>query len=88
VLIPNADVAGVRRRSRRRRRLRNQSSDEYHDFRLRAAVGSFFDNRLPAGGVMELGYRIGSWRHARTLEEKDQPVDSMVASILGLVVGP
>jgi hypothetical protein len=35
--------------------------------------------------AMEIGYRIGAWRHARTPGEKDQPVGAMVASILGLL---
>ena len=35
--------------------------------------------------VLEAGYRLGRWRHACTLEEKDAPVGAMVAAILGLV---
>ena len=35
--------------------------------------------------ALEAGYRIGRWRHACTLEEKDAPVGAMVAAILGLV---
>jgi hypothetical protein len=35
--------------------------------------------------TMEAGYRIGAWRHARTSDEKEQPVGAMVASILGLL---
>ena len=35
--------------------------------------------------AMEGGYRIGRWRHARIVDEKEQPVGAMVASILGLV---
>jgi hypothetical protein len=35
--------------------------------------------------VMEVGYRIGKWRHAHMPDERDQPVGAMVASILGLV---
>lgn len=34
---------------------------------------------------MELGYRLGRWRHAQTTDEKEQPVGAMVASILGLL---
>jgi hypothetical protein len=37
------------------------------------------------GLAIEVGYRIGRWRHTRTLDEKDQPVGAMVASILGLL---
>jgi hypothetical protein len=35
--------------------------------------------------ALELGYRTGRWRHARTPDEKEQPVGAMVASILGLL---
>jgi len=35
--------------------------------------------------ALEAGYRLGRWRHACTLEEKDAPVGAMVAAILGLV---
>lgn len=35
--------------------------------------------------AMEVGYRIGRWRHARRPDEREQPVGAMVASILGLV---
>jgi hypothetical protein len=35
--------------------------------------------------AVECGYRIGKWRHARTPDERDQPVGAMVASILGLL---
>lgn len=35
--------------------------------------------------AMEAGYRLGKWRHARSPDERDQPVGAMVASILGLV---
>lgn len=35
--------------------------------------------------ALELGYRLGRWRHARNPDEKDQPVGAMVASILGLL---
>ena len=35
--------------------------------------------------AMEAGYRYGRWRHAHATNEKDAPVGSMVASILGLL---
>jgi hypothetical protein len=35
--------------------------------------------------LLEGGYRVGKWRHARRPDERDQPVGAMVASILGLV---
>lgn len=35
--------------------------------------------------AIETGYRAGRWRHARAAEEKEQPVGSMVAAILGLL---
>src|SRR5262245_11363418 len=34
---------------------------------------------------MEIGYRLGKWRHARRPDERELPVGAMVASILGLV---
>ena len=34
---------------------------------------------------VEVGYRIGRWRHARASGEKDAPVAAMVASLLGLL---
>jgi hypothetical protein len=44
---------------------------------------------LAAGALawiaLEGGYRLGSWRHRRVLEEKDAPVGAMVAAILGLL---
>lgn len=51
---------------------------------------------IPLGGLvllvsgllwlaMEVGYRIGRWRHERIPDEKDQPVGAIVASILGLL---
>jgi hypothetical protein len=45
---------------------------------------------LPAAVVLlwlaiEVGYRVGIWRHARTPDEKEQPVGAMVASILALL---
>ena len=36
-------------------------------------------------GAVEVGYRLGRWRHDRIQDEKEQPVGAMVASILGLV---
>lgn len=35
--------------------------------------------------VMEVGYRFGQWRHARTADEKEASVGAMVGSILGLL---
>src|ERR1044072_2324707 len=35
--------------------------------------------------LMEIGYRVGKWRHVHRPDERDQPVGAMVASILGLV---
>jgi hypothetical protein len=35
--------------------------------------------------ALEAGYRLGRWRHARSVEEKDAPVGAMVASILALL---
>lgn len=35
--------------------------------------------------AIELGYRIGRWRHGIRADEKDQPVGAMVASILALL---
>lgn len=35
--------------------------------------------------AMELGYRVGKWRHAKFPDERDQPVGAIVASILGLL---
>lgn len=34
---------------------------------------------------MELGYRLGSWRHHRITGEKESPVAAMVGSMLGLL---
>lgn len=34
---------------------------------------------------VEGGYRFGKWRHERSLNEKEEPVAAMVASILGLL---
>jgi len=34
--------------------------------------------------ILEGGYRLGRWRHARCAEEKETPVGAMVASILAL----
>lgn len=36
-------------------------------------------------GGIEVGYRIGIWRHHLVPGERDQPVGAMVASILGLL---
>jgi hypothetical protein len=35
--------------------------------------------------AMEIGYRIGQWRHLREPLEKEQPVGAMVAAVLGLL---
>ncbi len=35
--------------------------------------------------ALELGYRLGRWRHARAADEKEAPVGAMVASLLGLL---
>ena len=37
------------------------------------------------GLALEIGYRVGTWRHARVAEEKESPVGAMVGSILGLL---
>jgi len=39
---------------------------------------------LLTGSALEGGYRLGSWRHARTKEEKETPVGAMVGSMLAL----
>lgn len=38
-----------------------------------------------SGFALELGYRMGMWRHNRAAGEKDAPVGAMVASILALL---
>jgi hypothetical protein len=35
--------------------------------------------------ALEIGYRLGRWRHAHATDEKDAPVGAMVASVLGLL---
>jgi hypothetical protein len=45
----------------------------------------FLGTSLVSGLVLEGGYRLGRWRHARASEEKEAPVGAMVASILGLL---
>lgn len=35
--------------------------------------------------AMEGGYRLGRWRHVHVVEERENPVGAMVASILGLL---
>jgi hypothetical protein len=35
--------------------------------------------------AVETGYRFGRWRHSKWPDERDQPVGSMVGSILGLL---
>lgn len=35
--------------------------------------------------MMEIGYRVGRWRHSHWPDEREQSVGAMVASILGLV---
>ncbi len=37
------------------------------------------------GLALDVGYRLGKWRHSRALEEKEAPVAAMVASVLGLL---
>jgi hypothetical protein len=37
------------------------------------------------GLAMEVGYRLGRWRHSRAPDEREQPVGAMVGSILGLL---
>lgn len=37
------------------------------------------------GIALEIGYRLGTWRHAHVTEEKESPVGAMVGSILGLL---
>jgi hypothetical protein len=38
-----------------------------------------------SGIAVELGYRLGAWRHAHVAEEKESPVGAMVGAILGLL---
>jgi hypothetical protein len=35
--------------------------------------------------TLDVGYRLGNWRHARAADEKEAPVASMVGSVLGLL---
>ena len=35
--------------------------------------------------TLELGNRLGRWRHSRAIDEKEAPVAAMVASVLGLL---
>jgi len=35
--------------------------------------------------MMEVGYRIGRWRHSRVVDEKEAPVAAMSAAVLGLL---
>jgi hypothetical protein len=35
--------------------------------------------------ALEFGYRLGKWRHAHALDEKDAPIGAMVGAILGLL---
>jgi hypothetical protein len=37
-----------------------------------------------SGLALEGGYRLGRWRHARTKDEKETPVGTMVGSVLAL----
>jgi hypothetical protein len=45
----------------------------------------FLVHCLLYGIAIEVGYRVGRWRHAHMADERDQPVAAMVASILGLL---
>ena len=47
--------------------------------------GLFLAACVLAWVALEGGYRYGKWRHARTAEEKEASVGSMVGSILGLL---
>jgi hypothetical protein len=47
--------------------------------------GLFLIGSLLLWLAVEVGYRIGRWRHAHFPDERDQPVGAMVASILGLL---
>lgn len=42
---------------------------------------------ITAAGLLavEIGYRLGRWRHRHVTDEKDAPVAAMVASVLGLL---
>jgi len=35
--------------------------------------------------IMEVGYRLGRWRHSRFVDEKEAPVAAMSAAVLGLL---
>jgi hypothetical protein len=35
--------------------------------------------------MIEAGYRVGRWRHAKVIDEKEAPVAAMSASVLGLL---
>lgn len=35
--------------------------------------------------TLEVGYRLGKWRHSRAADEKEAPVAAMVGSVLGLL---
>jgi len=35
--------------------------------------------------TLEIGYRVGRWRHSRSVEEKEAPVAAMAAAVLGLL---
>jgi hypothetical protein len=35
--------------------------------------------------MMEAGYRVGRWRHAKVVDEKEAPVAAMSAAVLGLL---
>lgn len=50
------------------------------------SVSGFFLAALAFGLLaLEIGYRIGSWRHVHAIEEKEVPVGAMVASVLALL---
>jgi len=48
-------------------------------------VGLFLAATAFALVALEGGYRLGKWRHAHSVEEKDAPVGAMVGSVLGLL---
>jgi hypothetical protein len=47
--------------------------------------GLFICANIVLAAAMEGGYRLGGWRHVHAVEEHENPVGAMVASILGLL---
>jgi hypothetical protein len=47
--------------------------------------GVFATAAVSALLALEVGYRVGRWRHRRAVDEKVAPVGAMVASVLGLL---